>query len=149
MKQDFSNVKENDEILVEIRGAWSNNREYVKGLVVNVTKTRFTVEFGERKQVFTKDGKEYPRLSGYRGSDLHIEPMTKHGEDLIVKYRAIRIGKRLANGISEIFENANYREKIFSPESSLEEIAEITELLKTVYNKFKNLLPEEKRNEGK
>ena len=140
---EFKDVKVNDKLLVE-RSNY-NDRNYNVGVVTKVTATRFTVEVGKgaHPMVFTKDGREYPRATGYGRAYVRLKQLDAEGELLIKKSRMANKARHLAYKLAEIFENANFREKITSMDLEAAELDESIQLLEQTYERFKKYGPKD------
>lgn len=146
--QNFESVKVSDELLVTTYHGYGRGQAgYHRGIVTHVTKTRFTVLYGdEREQVYNKaDGSEYPRRTGYGAAAPDVSPLTEEGMVLIRKHKMANKARHLAGKLDDIFGNGNYREKISDQTMSIAEIEANIRLLEQVYETFKKFLPEEKR----
>lgn len=147
-RHNFDSVKLNDALLVTTYpGYGKGNPGYYKGVVIHVTKTRFTIQFnGDRQQTYNKvDGSEYPRRTGYGNAAPDVSPLTDDGLLLIRKHQMANKARHLAGKLDDIFGNANYREKIVNVKLSMEEIEANIAVLQQAYEAFKKFLPEDQR----
>jgi hypothetical protein len=63
--QNFSELKLDDAVIVEIYEGYDNKASLYLGSVIKRSKTRLTVRYNGREQVFTNDGSVYPQERGY------------------------------------------------------------------------------------
>lgn len=138
----FQDVKLNDSLLVSSMPGHGHVSYYV-GTVIRVTKTRFTVSYSDKEQVFTKDGYEFPRAHGWNRSHIEVNPFDEAGAMLVRKHRMANKARNLAHKLNDIFGNANYREQIFKQSLEGKELEENIALLEQVYERFKKYGPQE------
>lgn len=132
----FADVKVDDKLLVTYSYGFGGHNAYTKGTVTHVTKTRFTVSYADRKQVFTKDGNVYPSEQGYSRSYTSLGPLDDKALSLIRKHRLAVKARNLAHKLDEIFGNANYRERIVNAALNEMEMEENIALLEKVIERF-------------
>lgn len=138
----FEAIKQNETLLVKINNIFGMGYAYYEGLVTHVTKTRFTVDYGETfKQSFTKDGNVYPREQGHIRRHVEIALMDAKAESLIRKQMLAKKARDLARKLNDIFSNANYRERIVNAELDESQIEKNILLLENTYEALKQYGP--------
>jgi hypothetical protein len=117
---------------------YGQERVYFRAEVIKVSKTRFTVKYGNgNEKVFNKDsGSEYPRPQGFGRSYCYIKHLDEDGLLLIKKSRLSEKAHRLCVKLSSMVSHTSFRESISNSELSDTEIEESIDFIESAIKRL-------------